>query len=346
MKVVVATSDVPFVEGGHLIIARELTRAINEYGYKAELILTPQNRFSRVFHAYIATRFIDVQEDGVGEKIDKLISFKYPSYALKHPEHIVWINHRMREYYDLWENFYAKLGRRAKIKERIKKFLIHKIDNYLLKKVKKIYSQSENIKKRLEKWGKIKSSVLYPPPPKRNYKTEDYKNTIFTVSRLVKHKRVDLIIKALKYVKNKEIKLIIAGEGPELNNLMRYVKESGLEKRVSFLGRISDDQLIKNYAECGAVFYSPYNEDYGFVTVEAFTSGKAVITTNDSGGVYEIISKSKGGIYTKNDPQTLGEKIDDLFSDKNKLIALGETGKQWVSSLTWEKTVETLILNK
>ena len=346
MKDLVATSDVPFVEGGHLTIARELTRAINEYGHKAELILTPQNRFSRVFHAYLATRFIDVQEDGVGEKIDKLISFKYPSYALKHPEHIVWINHRMREYYDLWENFYAKLGKRAKIKESVKKFLIHKIDNFLLKRVKKIYSQSENIKKRLEKWGKIKSSVLYPPPPKRNYKTGDYKNTIFTVSRLVKHKRVDLIIRALSYVKNKEIKLIIAGEGPERYNLMNYVKKSGLGKRVVFLGRISDDQLVKNYAECGAVFYSPYNEDYGFVTVEAFASGKAVITTNDSGGVYEIVSKSKGGIYTKNTPETLGEKINELFNEKNKLITLGETGKKWVSSLTWEKTVETLISNK
>ena len=346
MKVLVATSDVPFVEGGHLVIARELTRAINEFGYNAELILTPQNRFSKVFNAYIATRLIDVEEDGVGEKIDKLITFKYPSYALKHPNHTVWINHRMREYYDLWEQFYTKLGKRAKIKEKVKRFLIHKIDNHFLKKGKRVYSQSENIKKRLEKWGKIKSSVLYPPPPKRDYRVGNYTNTIFTVSRLVKHKRVELIINALSKVERKDINLKIAGDGSELENLKKLVNNLNLEKRVEFLGRVSEEELVKNYAECGAVFYSPYNEDYGFVTVEAFVSGKAVITTNDSGGVYELVSKSGAGIYSENNPDSLAKKIDEIFSDKNTLISLGEKGKKWVSNLSWEKTVETLIFNK
>ncbi len=344
MKVLVATSDVPFVEGGHLIIAKELVSAINEYGFNAELLLTPQNRFSKIFQAYLSTRLIDVEEDGLGGKIDKLISFRYPSYALKHPNHTVWINHRMREYYDMWENFYPLLGKKAKIKEKLKKILIHKIDNFFLKRVNKIYSQSENIKKRLEKWGNMKSEVLYPPPPKREYKAGKYGKTIFTVSRLVKHKRVDLIVRALSFVKDKEIKLIIAGDGPEINNLRALTKELKIEKRVNFLGKISDKQLIKLYSEAGAVYYAPYNEDYGFVTVEAFSSGKAIITTEDSGGVAELTQKSKAGIITKPTPDNLAEGINSLFSEKNKLIRLGETGKKWVSQLSWTDTVEKLIL--
>jgi len=343
MKILVATSDGPFVEGGHIIIAKELVSAINEYGFTAELLRTPQNRFSRVFSAYISTRLIDVEEDGIGDTIDKLISFKYPSYALKHPNHTVWINHRMREYYDLWEKFYSTLGKKAKIKEKIKRILIHKLDNYFLKKAKKIYTQSENIKSRLEKWGKIKSEVLYPPPPKRNYKEGNYNKTIFTVSRLVKHKRVDLIIKALKFTEDKEIMLTIAGNGPELKTLKALTKSLGLGERVRFEGRVSNSKLVNLYSNCGAVFYSPFNEDYGFVTVEAFASAKSIITTEDSGGVRELVLKSKAGIVSENDIKKLSKKIDELFSDKNKLIKLGEIGKKWVSNLKWDKTVEKLL---
>ncbi len=345
MKVLIATSDVPFVEGGHIVIAKELVSAINEYGFKAELLLTPQNRFSKIFSAYISTRLIDAEEDGIGDKIDKLISFRYPSYALKHPNHTVWINHRMREYYDLWENFYSTLGKKAKIKEKIKRALIHRLDNHFLKRVKKIYAQSENIKSRLEKWGKIKSEVLYPPPPRRNYREGNYTKTIFTVSRLVKHKRVDLIIKALQFTEDKEITLVIAGDGPDLKKLKTLIKSLNLGKRVSFVGRVSDSQLVNLYSNCGAVFYSPLNEDYGFVTVEAFASAKPVITTEDSGGVRELVLKSKAGIVSENDLKKLSKKIDELFSDKNELIKLGERGKNWVSKLKWEKTVEKLLFD-
>ena len=74
MRVIVATSDVPFVEGGHLTIARALVRALEENGHEAALLKTPQNRFGRQGRAYLATRFTDVSQDGLGRPIDQIIS--------------------------------------------------------------------------------------------------------------------------------------------------------------------------------------------------------------------------------------------------------------------------------
>ena len=70
MRVIVATSDVPFVEGGHRVIARALVSALQDAGHRAELITTPQNRFGRQVSAYVATWLTDVQMTGDGLSLD------------------------------------------------------------------------------------------------------------------------------------------------------------------------------------------------------------------------------------------------------------------------------------
>ena len=105
MRIVVVTSDVPFVEGGHRVIAHALVRALRDAGHTAELVTTPQNRFGHQISAYVATWLSDVQVAGDGGLVDRVISLRYPSYLVRHPDQVVWLNHRMREYYDLWEDF-------------------------------------------------------------------------------------------------------------------------------------------------------------------------------------------------------------------------------------------------
>ena len=151
-RVAVVTSDVPFVKGGHLIIAQSTVNALREYGYEADLILTPQNRFGYQLRAYLATRLTDLEEDGLGRKIHQIISFRFPSFAAKHSCHVCWLNHRLREYYDLWETLSSQLGFKGKIKETFRKIAIHALDTYLLKhNVTKLWAQSQTIQKRLQK---------------------------------------------------------------------------------------------------------------------------------------------------------------------------------------------------
>ena len=96
MRVLVVTSSPPFVEGGHLVIARELVRACRAGGHTADLVVTPQNRFGRQGAAYLAAWLTDVGVTADGQPVDRVISLRYPAFAVRHPRHTCWLNHTMR----------------------------------------------------------------------------------------------------------------------------------------------------------------------------------------------------------------------------------------------------------
>lgn len=342
-RIVVVTSDVPFVKGGHLIIAQSTVKALREHGYEADLVLTPQNRFGYQLRAYLATRLIDLEEDGLGRKIHQVISFRFPSFAVKHPCHVCWLNHRLREYYDLWEMLFSQLSFRGRLKESLRRRAIRILDTYLLKhNVAKLFAQSITIQKRLKKWGNIQSEVLYPPPPQRNYHTDSYQNFVFSVSRLQKLKRLDLLVEAFKYVKNKELKAFIIGEGPEEQDITEKIKSNNLEKRVFLLGITDEKTVVDHYARCLAVFFSPLREDYGLVTGEAFASRKPVVTTEDSGGPAELVKDGETGYVLKPDPKRIAEKLDELAENRNLAEAMGKKAFEYISGFTWENAVKKL----
>ena len=130
--VAVVTSSPPFAEGGHLVMARELVRALREEGHETGLIVTPQNRFGRQGSAYLAAWCTDVELAHEEKKVDQVISLRFPGYAVQHPNHVLWLNHRMREYYDLWDQFSSHLTWKGRIKEGVRRALIHRVDKHLM----------------------------------------------------------------------------------------------------------------------------------------------------------------------------------------------------------------------
>ena len=346
MKVAVAIPDVPFVEGGHLVIARELVRSLRLYGHEAELVFTPMNPLGKVLLAYGATAAIDLRHDGNGRPIDRVVSFRYPTFVLNHPGHTLWLCHRLREYYDLWEEFQAPLPTyTALAKERLRRLLVHGWDKRAFKRLgDRVFTISDTVGARLTRWGGHPWQTLYPPAPERAYRTEGYEKSIFAVSRLVSHKRVGWVIEALPYMENKDVRVRIAGEGPEEEKIRARVQELGLTDRVTLLGRVDEEGLIREYSRCGLVFFAPLKEDYGFVTVEAFKSRKAVITTDDSGGAQELVGKSGAGIVTPPDSRETAKALDKIFSAPSELERLGEIGLRWAEeNLSWERAVKVLV---
>jgi glycosyltransferase involved in cell wall biosynthesis len=344
MRIAVVTSDVPFVEGGHLAIARATVRAMRDCGHEADLVTTPQNRFGRQFQAYLATRLTDVGMDGLGRRIDHVVSFRFPSYAVRHERHSCWLNHRLREYYDLWPMLKTNLSRRGLIKESLRRWMIHRLDGHLLKRsVARLFAQSRTIQARLRRWGNIPSEVLYPPPPQRKYRTDGYGPVIFAVSRLQKLKRLDLLVEAMALVKDRGLRAVIVGDGPERESLAALVRERGLDHRVSLLGAAGEEAVLAEYASCLAVFFCPRQEDYGLVTVEAFASRKAVLTSLDSGGPAELVRDGATGFVAAPEPAALAEKIDRLASDRRLAEEMGKRAFAQVSEMTWERAVAALL---
>ena len=342
MRIAVVTSSPPLSEGGHMVIARALVQALRDSGHDADIVVTPQNRFGRQASAYAATWLTDVTT-GDGQPIDRVISLRYPSYAVRHPTHVCWLNHTMREYYDLWDRFSATLSPQGLLKERVRRAMIHRADRYLLtRNVRRLFVQSRTIQERFRMWPELQSTVLHPPAPGREYRCDEYGDYIFMVSRLTPLKRADLLIRAIATPEGAGVRVVIAGDGEEIDSLRRLIHELGVADRVWLAGRLEGEDLLAQLARCRAVCFPPLNEDYGLVTVEAFASRKAVITCRDSGGPTELVEDGVHGLVCEPSPPALGAALQRLMADRRFAEQLGQQAYARGAQLTWEDTVRQL----
>lgn len=343
--VAVVTSSPPFAEGGHLVIARALVHALAAEGHASDLIVTPQNRFGRQGAAYLATWLTDVGQTADGRPVDQVISLRYPSYAVRHPAHVCWLNHTMREYYDQWDRFSGALSWKARVKEHVRRSLVQRADRHLLTSgLRRLFVLSKTVQRRLERWDGIRSEVLYPPAPPRAYRCDGYEPWLFAVSRFTPLKRMGLIVEALARPAARGIRCVLAGEGEDLVAVRAAIARHGIGDRVVLAGRLDDAALVDHLARCRGVVFVPFDEDYGLVTVEAFASGKPVLTVTDSGGPAELVRDGANGRVTAPEPAALAAAMRQLLDDPGGAERMGRQGQQDGARLTWRETVRRLLV--
>ncbi len=381
MKIaVVSPSPVPFTIGGAENLAWGLCEAINKHtDHQAELIKLPvkERSFWDLVESYYSFYKLDLSH------FDLVISTKYPAWMIQHPNCMVYMLHTLRGLYDTYfmmgkpeevpqgiapvdellrymqdntceaalDTFFQKLFRLKDdpaIPSEYFEFpgaLIRKIVHYLDRCA---LSQSG-----MKKWSAISNvvknrkdyfpdgtfvQVVYPPTVLKSfeYLGDDY---LFMCSRLDSAKRIDMLIKAMRYVKS-DVRLLIAGTGPEREHLEQLAQQ---DKRIEFLGFVSDEDVDRHYANAICIPYFPYDEDYGYITVEAMLHKKPVITTKDSGGPNEFVKDGETGFSVEFDEQKIAEKIDYLVQHKDAAKKMGEAAYQVVNGITWESAVEKLL---
>ncbi|MDP3993895.1 MAG: glycosyltransferase [Candidatus Doudnabacteria bacterium] len=164
-------------------------------------------------------------------------------------------------------------------------------------------ANSQTVRERIKNYYDRDSEVIYPPvdtgfftptshqPPPKSY--------YLTGSRLVQYKRIDLVIEAFNRL---DTPLIVAGDGPELENLKRKAKNP----KIKFLGDVSDEKLRQLYQGAKA-FIFPSVEDAGIMVLESLACGTPVIGLN-AGGTAEFIRDGIEGALFKN--QSVAEIIE------------------------------------
>jgi glycosyltransferase involved in cell wall biosynthesis len=205
------------------------------------------------------------------------------------------------------------------------------------------FANSRNTADRAARFNGVDVQPLYHPPrlAPRLHRGE-IGRYILSVGRLEAVKRVDLAIRALAHVPG-DLSLVVAGTGTNRAALDALVAELDLGARVRFLGEVDDDTLIELYAGALGVVYPPYDEDYGYVTLETFLAAKPVLTTTDAGGPNEFVVDGENGRVTEPDPAALGEAMAWLDADHARAAALGESGYDRARTVTWTGVIETLI---
>lgn len=343
--ITIVTSAPPLTEGGHLVLARSLERALAEAGHRAGIVTTPSNRFGRQGPAYFANWLTDVGVTGSGERVDQIVSMRFPSYAVRHPKHVCWLVHTMREYYDLWDRFSAGLSPQGRVKERARRTLVRAADTYCFKHhVTRMFTISGAVRDRLTRWNGVTGEVLHPPAPQRDYRCDGYGDYLFVASRLTPLKRVDLVLQALAQPEAGQTRCVVGGEGEETERLVQLSRALGLDRRVTFTGRLSEADMLDHLARCRAVVFVPHDEDYGFVTVEAFASAKPIITCSDSGGPLELVRTGQNGWIVSPTPADLAHAMAEAMDAPGVTERLGRQGRRDSERLTWANVVNKLVI--
>lgn len=344
MRVAIATVQVPFIRGGAEILADGLTMALRQHGHQAELIsmpfrFGPADEVSRSMQAWAAEDFAHLDCG----PIDKVICLKFPAYYLKHPDKIVWLLHQHRGVYELFGTPYG-VSAADRANDRLRKEII-KQDTAALGDVSAVYTIAERVSARLREYNGVKSSPLYHPPAQaEHFYCGEQLPYIFFPSRLEDLKRQELLIRAMAHVRA-PVCAIIAGEGGIRPRLEHLIEKLGLQTRVRLIGRVSAEEMLSWYANSLAVFFGPYDEDYGYVTLEAMLSSKPVITCADSGGPLEFVVHNETGIVVEPGSEQIAGAIDLLYSDRRRTMEMGRAGLARYQSLkiTWDHVVTTLL---
>jgi glycosyltransferase involved in cell wall biosynthesis len=340
--VLVCEAQVPFVHGGAELLVRGLVDELTRRGYRAERVSVPFKWYPKdeLLTGAAAWRMIDLSESN-GTRIDAVIATKFPTYFVRHPNKITWLLHQYRAIYDLCGTPYSDFDhteRDVRLRDRL-----IALDNDVLAESKRLFTIARNTSARLARYNGITAEPLYHPPPLAGrLQPGPFGEYVLSVGRLEANKRVDLIVRALAHA-DPRVRLVVVGDGPLRSQLEELAVRSGVGDRVTWTGGIDDQQLIALYAGALGIVFPPFDEDYGYVTLEAFHARKPVITTSDAGGPLEFVEDGVTGLIVDPTPEALGGAIARLVADHRLAGSLGDAGYDRVRSITWDVVVDRLM---
>lgn len=253
--------------------------------------------------------------------------------------------HQHRQAYDLWGTEYGDLHMTPDGK-KVRDFICE-CDKKYISEAENVFTIAENTSKRLKKYCDIDSVTLYHPP--LNYEKlhcEDYKDYVFYPSRINPIKRQRLLVEAAKYVRT-DVKIVLAGSGSEteMDHLKNMIKKNHLQERVKLAGFISEKEKLEYYASCLGVYFGAYDEDYGYITLEAFFAEKPVIVHPDAGGPLEFVEDGINGFVVEAEAKKIAQKLDYLYENRDKAADMGRSGKKslYDKHMDWDYVIDKLL---
>jgi glycosyltransferase involved in cell wall biosynthesis len=318
--------------GGAERFYQGLETALNAAGTDADIISVTSNEadFDAIKESYLSFYDLDLSA------YDGVISTKAPSYVVRHPNHICFLVHTMRVFYDLFEREFPEPWKELLDHRN----LIHALDTGSLMppRTKKVFCIGHEVHNRLLKYNGIDAEVLHMDLAFDEFRSGDF-HYAFLPSRLHRWKRADLVIRAMKFV-NRPVMLEIVGTGEQEAEFKQLAAD---DPRILFLGRVSDQELVQLYANALVVLFVPIREDLGFVTLEAFRSSKPVITCTDSGEPTYFVKNEISGFICPPDPKSIGEKIELLHDQPETAKRMGRNGRRSIEHLSWKSVSEKLL---
>jgi glycosyltransferase involved in cell wall biosynthesis len=343
-NILICTTQVPFTQGGAESHVEGLRRALIEAGYRAEIVALPFKWYppTEIMRGAMAWRMLDVTAAN-GQPVDLVIGMKFPAYLVAHERKVLWILHQHRSAYNLWGTPFDDLSNYPD-GVRVREWIKH-CDERFIPEARKVFANSKAVADRLKRYNDIESEPLYHPPPLADQlRTGEQGDYVFCPSRLEPQKRQELLIEAMRFVTT-PVKVILAGGSGDVKHYEGLIKQSGVGDRVTMRGFVSEQEMVQLYAGALGVCYLPFDEDYGYVTLEGMLAAKPVVVACDSGGAAEFIEHEHNGLIVDPDPRAIAEALDRLHADRSRALQMGSRARDKIREmdLSWQRVVERLM---
>jgi glycosyltransferase involved in cell wall biosynthesis len=340
-RILVLAVQTLFAEGGAERHVRRLADELRARGVEVDLVTMPLIERERLdlVRSALAWRSLDLSE-AAGSPVDAVIATRFPSYAARHDRKVAWVIHQYRQAYDQFGTRYSDFT--SSPEDRRTREVIAEIDRVGLSEARRVFANSANVAARLKRFNGIESEPLYHPPPLAGrHRQGPFGDYVLTVGRLDSWKRPDLVVRAMVHVPR--ARLVVVGRGPEEARLLRLASDLGIAERVTWLPRAEDDALIDLYAGARLVAIAPEGEDLGYVPLEAFLSGKPVVTTEDAGGPLEFVRDGETGFVVPPASEAIGAALRLAWDRTDLLEEMGRRGRERVSGLGWDQVCSALL---
>ncbi|MBV9392078.1 MAG: glycosyltransferase, partial [Verrucomicrobia bacterium] len=324
MNVLIVNNMAPFVRGGAEALACHLSARLNATsGVQAEILRVPFSwePFEHLANEIFLNRTLQLPN------VDRVIALKFPAYLIPHDLKILWLLHQFRQAYDLRDRGQSNIPdtpRGEKIME-----LVRRADAQAFSKCRRIFTISRVTQERLKRYNAFDSEVLITPMnhPEMFVNRGD-NGYIFAGGRINSSKRQYLLVEAMALT-NSSARLIVAGppDTPgDADRLRDTVERLKLEDRVVLDFGFHPVEKIADYVNrARACAYLPVDEDgVGYVTIEAVSASKPVITLSDSGGILQLVVDNETGYVVEPDVKALADALDSIWSDPGNSKRMGK----------------------
>jgi glycosyltransferase involved in cell wall biosynthesis len=247
MRIAVCAPQVPFERGGAEIFADDLVAELRAREHEVDLVTVPFKWYpgERVLSQAFLWRLLDLEEAN-GRPVELVIATKFPSYAVRHRNKVVWLLHQFRQAYELDRTELGQFGENAE--ERATRRAVQRLDRVALGEARKVFATSRNVAERLERSTGLQAEVMPHPPQELPYRTDGYEDFVLSVGRLDRAKRNDLLLDAL--AEDASLRCVIVGDGPDRSRLEDVARRHRLDGRAQFTGRGGEEELAHLYGRC------------------------------------------------------------------------------------------------
>lgn len=286
------------------------------------------------------------------EDYDVINAHQTPSEWLRNRNApVIWYCHTPnREAYDLYEWRQKRRNplSRAVFWSTIQPFKL--LENRTVPRIEHIFTNSKNSQARITKYLRRSSEVLHPGVEADKFSCKSFEQYFLYPSRIAPEKELEYAIEAFKLFADRHNPK--AGSGKPDSDKWKLIITGALSKRpehgaylkkiramcgpdIEIRTNVGDWELRDLYARSSAVLYTPVNEDYGLVPLEAMASGKPCIARNEGGPRETIVSGRDG--FLVDSMWDMAEKMDVLAKDPQKCAQMGKEGRaKVVRDFTWE----------